>query len=922
MRPDRARLRPVPARTSALVAGISAAAAAFTILCLNASVLTVQVHGRLPAASPPRAYDILVRVPSRVAQRGATDSLARPTDLAQLSGGITLAQYDTIRRLPGVQVAAPMTMVGYVPLTVIIPVAVPSSALTGAPALFTVTARQRTDAGLSSVTEQNVGSTYVTTSPLAVSAGGVGPGAGDFAVAQDGALTLVCPGASPAPLPPVFSVDAQRRTACWSTATGPDPADWSGREPATISVPFAWTFLLPLVAVDPAAEARLLHLDRAVTRGGYLPTTGVTHPGWVPVIIASSIDDDAQDSLSLSRLPASAANRYASGLTPDQINTLLDAADGQSIAGTVTVTAAQAYRQLLGSLLRSRAAAVPAYWTPGPAHYTVGADGALTPRPVRADAAVWARPYALTGQDAATAAAADVGFRALTAHVAISLLNSALTNSASHRVQPSAGAALHVVGVFNPHQIASSAATPSPYLGERLSGADALSRQLLGAGTLAPDGNPAGYPSPGATLVMPLQDIGAFTAAGAYTHTDARAPIGSIRVRVAGVTGDDALSQARVRMVAQEIVRATGLHVAVTLAASAARRTIDLAAGKDGRPALRLSEIWYRSDTQTTVSAAVDPRSVALSAAILVVGSAFVVSSSAAALHRRRRELATLRALGWRRRHVAWQLVQEFALIAGAAGLLAVGLAYTLEAAMGRDPVTGWPLLSMPAAVAMTFVAASWQVRRATAEPAATAAELGAWASLRARPAGVLGHAVRAMLRAPRRTLLGAGVVTVACTLMGLELAVRWVFGGAVVGSWLGQPFSWQDDPVDLAAILVIVALATVTVMDVCWLNARERAVELRTLRAIGWPAHGVALLAVGEAVLLGFAGGGAGSVLDIACVLAVVHRVPAELLPVLGVVLGTGVAMTLLAASLSAAVRVLSRTAWLTSDERALTTR
>jgi putative ABC transport system permease protein len=889
----------VRARTATLVVGIAAVAAAFTILCMNASAPTVQVRGELPAASPPRAYDILVRVPSRVAQQPGADSLARPTDLAELSGGITLAEYNTIRRLPGVQVAAPMTMIGYVPVTVIIPVAVPASALTSTPALFTVTARQRVDAGLSIVTDLNVGSTYVTTAPLAVSTGEAGPGAGDVEAGQDGALTLVCPSASPTPLPSVFSVDAQRRTACWSTSTGPDPAEWSGRPPATLSVPVAWTFLLPLVAVDPAAEARLLHLDRAVTQGSYLPKIRVSHSGSVPVIIASSIDDDAEDSLTLTRLSAGAAVSYSSGLTPDQINALLDATNGQTIGGTDTVTAARAYRELLSSLLGSRAVTVPAYWTPEPAHYLTGAGGALIPQQVPADPAVWADPYALTGFDAATADAADVGFRALTPHVAVSF-----TSSAADSGQPSSAAGLHVVGVFNPDRIANSAATPSPYLGERLPGADAASRRLLGGATLAPDGNPAGYPSPGATLVMPLQDIGAFTAAGSYTHTDERAPIGSIRVRVAGVTSDNAMSQARVRMVAQEIVRATGLQVDVTLAASAATRTIDLAAGHDGRPALTVSEIWYRSDTRTMVSSAVDPRSVGLSTTVLLVGSVFVVSGSSATLRRRRRELSTLRALGWRRRRVTWQLVRVFALISAAAGMLAVLLAYAVNAALSRDPVTGWPLLSLPVAVVMTIVAAWWQVRRISAEqtPAADLAET--FAGGRTRPPSVIRHLVRNTLRAARRNAPGAVVITVACAALGLELAVRWVFGGVVVGSLLGSPFWWQDDPVDLAAVLTIVALAAVTMMDISWLNG-ERAVELRTLRAIGWSARGVARLAVSEAALLGVAGGVAGGLLDVVGILAVVHRVPAGLLPVVTVVVGTGVAIAMVATGVPVAARL-----------------
>jgi hypothetical protein len=887
-------------RTSALVAGIAFAAAAFTLLCMNASALTVQLHGRLPARSLGRAYDILVRVPSRVTRQPGTGSLVRPTDLTELSGGITLAEYETISQLPGVQVAAPMTLVGYVPLTVVIPVAVPASALTSTPALFAVTAQQRTDGGLSSVTEPNVGSTYVTSSPVSSDAV---PEDGDVELTPAGSQILVCPRASPMPLPQVFSADAQRRTACWSTSTGPALADWAGPQPATISVPLAWTFLLPLVAVDPVAEARLLHLDRAVTEGSYLPSAAVTHRGAVPVIIASSIDDDSLDSITLSRLPASAAAAYAAGLSPAQINGLLDTTEGQPIGAPATVTAADAYRELFGYLLRARAVPVPSYWTPGPARYATAADGALIPKPVPADPAVWAGLYALTGQDVATAAALDGGFRALTPHVAVSLGSRFAGRRPSY-----SGAALKTVGVFVPARIPSSTATPSPYLGEALSGADAASRRLLGGGTLAPDGNPAGYPSPGATLVMPLRDIGAFTAAGAYTHTEVRAPIGSIRVRVAGVTGDDALSQARVRMVAQEIVRATGLHVDVTLAASDATRTIDLAADGNGRPALALREVWYRSDTWTTVSSAVDPHSVGLSTTVLLVGSVFVVIGSPATRRRRRRELATLRALGWRRRQVAWQLMREFALISATAGMLAVLIAYAVTAALRRDPATGWPLLSLPAVAMMTLVAALWQVRRATAEPVIATAASGNPAGIRTRRVGVFGYAVRNLLRDPRRSVLGVVVITGASAAMGLELTVRWVFGGAVVGSWFTLPFSWQDDPVDLAAVLTIAAMAIVTLTLMSWLSAAERAVDLRTLRAIGWPARSVARLVIGEAGVLGCAGGLAASVLDVAGALAIVHRPPAALAVVAPTVIGLGVLLSLIAVSLSAAVERATR--------------
>jgi putative ABC transport system permease protein len=836
-------LRSERARTSALVAGIAAAAAAFTVLCMNATAPTVDIRGSLPAASPRRAYDILVRVPSRVSRHGAAAGPVRPTDLSELAGGITVAQYDAIRRLPGVQVAAPMTMVGYVPVTVVLPVAVPRTAITGSPELFTVTASMRADDGLSTVSQHDIGSTYVTAGPL--------------------------PSACLAASPVSFTAGVHPWTTCWSTTTGPEPRAWAGPPAPTVSVPLAWTFLLPLVAVDPAAEAKLLHLNRAVTQGRYLPA-GVTRSGPVPVIMASSIDDDAQVDVSLARLPASAVLSAGGDLPGGQARTVLDSAAIQ-VLRTSTVTAAQAYAALL-RYLRGTAEQVPAYWTPSPATYAVGADGTLTPRPV----------------------ASDDGFRALSLHLARSTASTGVDETAVH-----AGAALEAVGEFDPARIATSAATPSPYQGEQLSAANAQSSRLLGGRTLGPDGNPAGYPSPGATLVMPLQDIRAFTASGAYTGVRIAAPIGSIRVRVAGATGDDALSRERVRLVAQEIVRATGLPVDVTLAASATMRTIDLAAGRDGRPALSLREVWYRSDTSTTVSTAVDPRSVALAATVLLIGCAFVASGMMAALRRRRRDAATLRALGWGRRHVAWQFGRELALVAASAGTLATLAAYTVEGFIRSSLASAWPLLSMPAAVAMTLVTGWWQVRLATADAVPSVMTPTERPARPLRNSGGLRQTVRSLRRSPCRTALRLVVTVVSCAALGLEVAIRWVFGGVIVGTWLGVTVSWQVDAVDLAAVIVAMALATVTMTDITWRNEGHRSAELRTLRAIGSPARAVARTAASEALFLGLAGGAAASALDITSIVLVVHRLPLGLLLVALAITAVGGAMSLVTVSL-----------------------
>ena len=167
----------------------------------------MQLTGSVPGTGAARSYDIIVSAPDSAGAGGSGGWTANPAALDGLSGGITLAQYDAIRKLPGVAVAAPLTMVGYVPFTVSAPMAIPAQVRAATPTGVTLTVRLRSDNGLSTVTWDDVTVAYPTV------------------------------------------------------------------KPSTLSVKLSWTFQLPLVAVDPAAEARLLNLNGAVTSGSYLPET-------------------------------------------------------------------------------------------------------------------------------------------------------------------------------------------------------------------------------------------------------------------------------------------------------------------------------------------------------------------------------------------------------------------------------------------------------------------------------------------------------------------------------------------------------------------------------------------------------------------------------------------------------------------------
>jgi ABC-type antimicrobial peptide transport system permease subunit len=94
--------------------------------------------------------------------------------------------------------------------------------------------------------------------------------------------------------------------------------------------------------------------------------------------------------------------------------------------------------------------------------------------------------------------------------------------------------------------------------------------------------------------------------------------------------------------------------------------------------------------------------------------------------------------------------------------------------------------------------------------------------------------------------------------------------------------------------------IAAVALVGLDCLTAGERASDLRTLVALGWPAHGVARLVAREAALLGLIGGSAAAVVDVTGTFAIVQQMPPGLLAAAAVTVGAGVSLSLVAVGLS----------------------
>jgi hypothetical protein len=194
-----AQLRGRGARTAALLGGIVIACASLGVLVSTARTQNLQVHGTL-GRSFRSSYDILVRPKGSQTPMERREGLVRDNFLSGIFGGITMEQYQQIAKLPGVQVAAPIAMIGYLLQSVQsggngdwLTVTLEPRQLRASQELFSVQVRRITDRGLVRLTDAR-GYAYVTDRPLTVpNSFGSSPYFGYSQRLASGKSVLVCP---------------------------------------------------------------------------------------------------------------------------------------------------------------------------------------------------------------------------------------------------------------------------------------------------------------------------------------------------------------------------------------------------------------------------------------------------------------------------------------------------------------------------------------------------------------------------------------------------------------------------------------------------------------------------------------------------------------------------------------------------------
>ncbi|WP_034263539.1 FtsX-like permease family protein [Actinospica robiniae] len=942
------RLRRQRGRTLAVLAGILTAVTGFVVLTGSVSTQQARLTSFVQANSVG-AYDILVRPAGSESEPERNSDLVRGNFLAGQYGGIGLAQWHRIQQLTGVRTAAPVAMLGYVPIGMTADVDVTAQVDPSLQQqLIKVSRSWLTDRGLTKIDDPGADYVYVTRNPV------IWP---TFVGTQDGSVFLnssieyiyqgrkvhipadSC-GTEPAPggqgtvgvlvgtgVPVEALPDGTFRPICaaigntavtatdrFSVANRSDflvahlGADggftidhpFPGQQPVSskrLDVLVNWNVMVQLAAIDPTAEDALVGLDSATERGSALadamkPALGQSSAGvrggasaTVPVVLSDDSGLDEQLASTSGRIEGDLSGVYEQTAAAA---TAYAGASEASGAGHTTLDVQSVY----ASTVRQQ----PLVKYSGSYDQDSSAMVAtLNPRYVaqeptyhaNADGSLSAVDLGAPNQNTW-----NIATYGESADVPAYVTDDAFRSVSVKGDTPGVSNAVEgvAVGTFNPAELKQfsslSAVAMETFQSTSAAGADAASRQSLGGRSLTGNSSPGSYVATPPQLLTTMDALPYILDTGDPSTT---APISEIQVKVADVTGVDQRSRNRVAAVAAEIRKDTGLQVDIVAGSSPSPVTVRLPAGNHGRPALTLAELWSREGVAVALISAVDRKSLFLFVLVLIVCILFVGNAVSSSVRSRRNELAVLACLGWRSRRIALLVLGEVLLVALAAGVAGGVLARPLGAALGLHVGLVRAALAIPVALSVALAAAVKPAIGAGRTHPGAGLTPDVVAARRRRGGNVSGIRTLAWTAAGRtrwRTAAAVLALTLGIGATALLVCIEAAFHTAASQSLLADAVGVKVRGADVVAAVLTLTLAIAATADVLYLGIVERLGELASLRAAGWRDADIRRLVLWEGALISALGAVFGGLLGLAGTRLLLGEVPAAVYPAL-VVLG-----------------------------------
>lgn len=332
-------------------------------------------------------------------------------------------------------------------------------------------------------------------------------------------------------------------------------------------------------------------------------------------------------------------------------------------------------------------------------------------------------------------------------------------------------------------------------------------------------------------------------------------PISAIRIKVAGVTNLSKESQKKLEKIASEIRNQTGLDAEITLGSSPQPALTHIPA-KGNQSALGwIQQPWVKLGSSFAIFKETNVGFSGVVGCVMLVAIIYVFASLLISLFARRREFAVLLAVGWRPSQLSKMIFLEAGMLGSFVAVVAWGiLSFVLsvhhtETSLARIILTG---LFGFVIYGLGAIIPALLARRIRPYEALQSGEISHISRRFMKIRNIFALSFSYLLGKWRRSLLSVISIAVPTSLLAFFLFVTFRLKGVMYTTWLGQYVALKVGPQHYVAMAVALLIAILTTAEVMWQNISERQPEIALLKSVGWQNRSVRYLVLLEG---GFSG-------------------------------------------------------------------
>ncbi|MNO12394.1 FtsX-like permease family protein [compost metagenome] len=359
--------------------------------------------------------------------------------------------------------------------------------------------------------------------------------------------------------------------------------------------------------------------------------------------------------------------------------------------------------------------------------------------------------------------------------------------------------------------------------------------------------NPLGFMTSPPTMLTTLE---------ATSRIMRDSPISVIRVKVSGVDKVTEDNQIKLEQIASSIRKATGLSTEITFASSPQPVLIHVPESGNQSKIGWIEQQWIKLGVAFTL---VNEVNVGFSGMLLLVISVaiiYVYTTSFILFLVRKKQFAVLLTLGWRNSKIVWLLIVE-ALFFGIISALVIWSieGYFIIVHEQSILLTRYISIGLCGVVIYLFgvITPVFLLYRISPIDVLKNGELHAPPRRFLRVSNLFSLACSNFIGKIKRNLLSSLSMMIPIILLIFFAFVTVRLKGRFYTSWLGQFAVAEIGSLHYIVICICVIISILTTAEIIWQNVSERRSELSLLQALGWKNSSIVRLVMLEGIITGF---------------------------------------------------------------------